>query len=124
MSATTTVGRFKYESGQISGPAEYMNGDGDAKLDSILGGNDIAYNTMIVAKPGIDPVTMILTALQTDYAGWRGQRELIASLKPKRPECDGCGTFIDEPGLCKECGQAQATTGQVHDSREGGGQWN
>jgi len=44
--------------------------------------------------------------------------------KPRRPECHACGTFIDEPGLCQECGQAQATTGQGHDSREGGGQWN
>ena len=76
-----TVGRFKYESGQISGPAEYMEGAGDVKLDSILSGNDIAYNTMILASPGTDPVTMILTALQTDYAGWLGQRELIAGME-------------------------------------------
>jgi hypothetical protein len=79
--SATTVGRFKYEGGQISGPAEYMNGAGDVKLEKILSGNDLAYNTMIVASPGTDPVTMILTALQTDFAGWLGQRELIAGLE-------------------------------------------
>ena len=68
--------------GAISGPADYLKAKGDAKLASILSGNDAGFNAMMrFAPPGADLETLVLVALQTDYAGWLGMNGLLAGLK-------------------------------------------
>lgn len=75
---TKTVGQFTYANGQLSGPAEYMREQGNARVDSILAGTDVLFNMGREFQP--DSVTLLLVTLQTDYAGWKGTRELLAGL--------------------------------------------
>lgn len=79
--AAITVGRFSYdaESGTLTGPVEYLKEQGDALLARIKAGNSVVYNTGI--SLGHDPVKTILVALQTDFAGWLGNRQLLAGLR-------------------------------------------
>ncbi len=74
------VGRFTFNeaTGTLTGPADYMREQGDAKLDAILAGKDEAFNMSAHYSPNIP--TAVLVHLQTDYAGWRGTRELTARL--------------------------------------------
>lgn len=74
------VGQFSIEDGTFSGPAEYMREQGNAKLDGILAGTDTAFNLCAGFSP--DTETAILVAMQTDYAGWIGMRELLSALAP------------------------------------------
>lgn len=73
--AKITVGRFEYEDGAISGPAEYMNEKGNAKLDGILAGTDVVFNMSAGYSPNIE--TAVLVAMQTDFAGWHGSRSFM-----------------------------------------------
>jgi hypothetical protein len=73
-----TVGRFYIEGGALYGPALYMQEQGDAKLAGILAGTDTVFNMTSHLSPDI--YTAILVALQTDYAGWAGMRQLINDL--------------------------------------------
>jgi len=66
------VGRFTLENGMLSGPHAYMNDQGNAKLDGILDGKDVVFNS--VAHPDFE--TAILVALQNDYAGWAGMKDV------------------------------------------------
>lgn len=72
-----TVGQFTYDGQSVSGPAEYMREQGSAKLDSILAGEAAGFNAMLAVRPDVDLETMVLIALQTDYAGWKGTRQLL-----------------------------------------------
>ncbi len=71
-----TVGEFIYEDGCISGPATYMQEQGDARLQQILSGHDAVFNMSAHYSPNIE--TAILVLMQTDYAGWKGARSFFA----------------------------------------------
>ena len=73
------VGKFTIESGVLSGPAQYMQEQGSAKLEGILAGTDVVFNASLTHSPDIE--TGILVAMQTDYAGWLGQKELVQCFK-------------------------------------------
>lgn len=76
-----TVGRFTYnkETNEVSGPAEYMEERGFAKLDAIMAGTDVLFNFGCVKSPSVE--VAVLVSLQTDYAGWKGTRQLLAGLR-------------------------------------------
>ncbi len=78
---TKTVGAFTIKDGSLYGPKEYMDEQGNAKLDEILGGVSVVFNTSMRLNPHQDIETAILVALQTDYAGWKGTKQLLDSLK-------------------------------------------
>ena len=69
-----TVGRFSLEGGVLSGPAQYMEEQGNAKLDKILAGKDTVFNMTAHLSPNAE--TAVLVALQTDFAGWLGMKEV------------------------------------------------
>ena len=68
------VGQFTYdtETGTLTGPAEYMQEKGNAKLEDILAGRDVVANFGMLKSPNAH--TAVLVALQTDYAGWHGMQ--------------------------------------------------
>lgn len=68
------VGAFTIENDVLSGPKQYMEERGNAKLERMLAGEDVVFNTSLLHSP--DTATGVLVALQTDYAGWLGQKEL------------------------------------------------
>lgn len=74
------VGEFTYDGKTVSGPEQYMKERGSAKLDSICSGNDVGFNAMMACRPGGDLETLVLVALQTNYAGWKGTRSLLKGL--------------------------------------------
>jgi len=78
--AVKKVGRFEMdtETGSIAGPAEYMEERGSAKLRAIEAGTDTVFNAGLTRSPDI--YTAILVSLQTDFAGWLGQRQLEAAM--------------------------------------------
>lgn len=92
MSEKITVGRFTYEDGVVTGPADYMKERGNARLRSIEAGTDVVFNVGM----GLDPYpgswlkvdgpqspnaeTAILVSLQTDYAGYLGEKQMEAAL--------------------------------------------
>ena len=69
-----TVKRFTIEDGILSGPARYMEEQGNAKLDRILAGEDTVFNMSAHLSPDVE--TAVLVALQTDFAGWLGMEEM------------------------------------------------
>ncbi len=69
-----TAGRFTIDDDSITGPGDYMQEQGNAKLDHILAGNDTAFNMTCHLSPSIE--IAICVALQTDYAGWLGFRQM------------------------------------------------
>ena len=71
-----TAGRFTIENGVLEGPGNYMTEKGNAKLDGILAGTDAAFNVMVQVAPNPDPEMLVLVALQTDYAGWVGMKQV------------------------------------------------
>ena len=68
------VGKFKYADGKLSGPESYMLEQGNKKLDSVLAGNDALFNQSAHYSP--DLITAILVWMQTDYAAWKGYKEV------------------------------------------------
>ena len=72
-----SIGKFQWDGKAIYGPAEYMQERGHAKLDEILSGSAVAFNLCADRSPNIE--TAILVALQTDYAGWVGIRNLLGT---------------------------------------------
>ena len=70
---TITVGRFELNDGILSGPADYMNEQGNALVDSIVAGQDLIFNTTTHLSPNVE--TAILVRLQTDFAGWLGLKQ-------------------------------------------------
>lgn len=81
--AKKTAGRFEIENGVLSGPGKYMTEQGNAKLDSILAGQDVAFNTMMQFQPDIE--MLILVAMQTDYAGYIGMKQVQGWIGEERP---------------------------------------
>ena len=78
------VGQFELdEKGVLSGPAAYMKEQGTAKLDRILAGNDAGFNAMTAVRPDIPVGQMVLVALQTDYAGWVGMRQMFGAARAR-----------------------------------------
>ena len=78
MSTIKTVGEFQIDTttGTVAGPAEYMRERGFARIDRIESGQDVCFNAGIRYSP--DVYTAILVSLQTDFAGWKGQRQIAA----------------------------------------------
>lgn len=76
-----TCGAFTYntETNVVSGPAEYMKEQGNARLDRILAGQDVVFNMGCTRSPSVEMA--VLVSLQTDYAGWKGTRQLLNSLR-------------------------------------------
>lgn len=74
------VGQFEYKDGAVYGPKDYMTEQGNAKLDAIMAGQAAGFNAMLAARPDVNPVQMVLVALQTDYAGWIGMKQFNQSL--------------------------------------------
>lgn len=75
MAQAITVGRFSLdENNTLTGPAEYMAEQGNAKVDKILRGDDLVFNMTSHLSP--DVRTAVLVSLQTDFAGWLGQRQV------------------------------------------------
>ena len=74
--AVLTVGKFVYENGSISGPALYMEEQGNRRLGQILSGHDVVFNMSAHLSPNIE--TAILVLMQTDYAGWAGSRQFFS----------------------------------------------
>lgn len=72
-----TVGRFTFNpaDGTVSGPAEYMREQGNARIAQIEKGGSVADQMIIERAP--DVVTGILVVLQTDFAAWAGYREMF-----------------------------------------------
>jgi len=75
----TTVGRFTLEDGCLAGPRAYMHERGNAKIKGILDGKDVVFNSVAHLSPDLE--TAILVALQTDYAGWAGMKEVESWLR-------------------------------------------
>lgn len=81
------VGRFVYENGTVSGPAEYMKERGFDRLRKIEAGDDVVVRVAMGGEPypgswigrretGCPNVeTAVLVSLQTDYAAWAGAKQ-------------------------------------------------
>ncbi len=72
------AGAFSWdpETGQVTGPAAYMQERGSTRLRAIEAGKDVVFNHG--AADDRDPVATVLVSLQTDYAAWLGARNLEA----------------------------------------------
>ena len=78
MSASTkTVGSFtlNISTGDLAGPADYMRSENYRKRIAAIEAGTDTLSTCSFASP--DPATAILVSLQTDYAAWRGHRDLM-----------------------------------------------
>ncbi len=74
-----TCGRFSLDGDTLTGPAEYMTERGNALVDAIVAGQDTTFNLTAHLSPSVEMA--VLVRLQTDFAGWLGQRQLLARLK-------------------------------------------
>lgn len=70
------VGQFSYEAGSVSGPKTYMEERGFAVIAEMNAGKHKMLNQTAYLSP--DPATAVLVWLQTDYAAWKGMREMMA----------------------------------------------
>ena len=75
----TNVMKFEIVDGILTGPAQYMQEQGNAKVDKILAGDDTVFNMTSAYSPTIE--IAICVALQTDYAGWLGMKQAENWLK-------------------------------------------
>jgi len=77
MSKPKTVGAFTYHpDGSIEGPAQYLEEKGNDTIEKINAGKNHVFN-FGCRNPNADTVTLLLVALQTDYAGWLGMKGLV-----------------------------------------------
>lgn len=77
-----TVGRFSFEDGVVTGPAAFMDAEGTAYMREMEAGTSLGFNTMLACAPAdADIETLVLVALQTRYAGWKGVQDLLGFLK-------------------------------------------
>lgn len=81
---STKVGEFTYADGVVSGPAEYMRERGNDRIERILAGTCSAFAAGVRFGAGVDTATLVLTSLQTDYAGWKGLRSMVARFRSGR----------------------------------------
>lgn len=77
--AEKTCGSFSIVDGKIQGPAEYMRDPNgfDAVSAAIYAGKNATFNYGCVGR---DPEVAFLVAVQTHYAGWRGQQALCRTV--------------------------------------------
>lgn len=80
----TKIGEFIYADGVVTGPREYMLERGNARIEQILEGACPVFNAGVRFSAETGTVTLVLTSLQTDYAGWKGLRSLVASARGGR----------------------------------------
>lgn len=76
-----TIGAFSYfaATGEVQGPAEYLQSEAFAVVqDRINAGKSLVANE--AAAHGSPPYVAALIAIQTDYAAWKGMREMEARL--------------------------------------------
>lgn len=67
------AGKFRIENGSFFGPADYMNEEGNDRLNKILAGQDTNVNIMGHLSPNLE--TAICVWMQTYYAAWKGAKE-------------------------------------------------
>lgn len=91
MSQPLTVGAFTYTAeGSISGPAEYMTEQGFAWIARLNDGFKVGHVPAVVEfgyhanrDRGLskdEALTLaILVGIQTDYAGWKGYRQMFGA---------------------------------------------
>lgn len=72
------VGEFSIDTdtSTISGPAEYMRERGNDRIDRIAAGLDTVFNFAL--REHRDQDMAVLVSIQTDYAGWKGMRQIRA----------------------------------------------
>lgn len=70
--------------GVVEGPAAYMRERGSERLRRIEAGEDYLVNFGL--RSGLSPnaETAVLVSLQTDYAAWLGEREMLARQEAAR----------------------------------------
>jgi hypothetical protein len=73
-----TVGSFRWTGTSLMGPAEYMKAQGNAFIDKALSGQSSVLNYAL--QNGSCVITALLVAVQTDYASWKGTRQLLKGL--------------------------------------------
>ncbi len=71
------IGDFSLRENQISGPAAYMKPRGDKRLDEMA--TSETFQMFVQYAPTVEHA--ILTWLQTDYAAWKGEQELLSALR-------------------------------------------
>ena len=75
-----TVGPFTLDmaTGDLVGPADYMASENyRRKMAAIEAGTDMLSTSPFASR---DLGTAILVSIQTDYAAWRGQQELLRAV--------------------------------------------
>lgn len=70
---------FQIKDGTLSGPADYMQARGNAKVDKMLSGKDELFNACLSYSPNVE--TAICVWLQTDYAAYLGEIEMMGWTK-------------------------------------------
>ena len=74
------IGAFTlYDDGTFTAPAQYMKERGDERLARIEKGEDELFNHTAHLSPNL--ATAVLVWLQTDYAGWIGNQQLLNTLR-------------------------------------------
>ncbi len=73
------VGKFSLEGNELNGPGGYMEERGFDLIDRIQAGQDVTFNLTGHLSPSVEMA--VLVRLQTDYAGWLGQRQLLRQLE-------------------------------------------
>ncbi len=73
------IGKFSLDGNELNGPGTYMEERGFALIDRIEAGLDNVFNLTCHLSPSVE--VAVLVRLQTDYAAWLGERELLARLK-------------------------------------------
>jgi hypothetical protein len=77
--AAIPVGQFALEGDELNGPTRYMEERGFALLDRVDAGQDTSFNLTAHLSPSAE--LAVLVRLQTDYAAWLGQQELLRRLQ-------------------------------------------
>lgn len=69
------VGQFTlFEHGSLEAPTLYWDEQGRNRLAKILSGQDTVFNMGASLSPDLE--TAILVSLQTDFAAWKGSKQL------------------------------------------------
>ena len=87
-----TIGAFTIENGTVSGPETYMREQGLAWLRRLNDGIKVGHVPVVVehgyrynreaGKSADEAMDIaILVAIQTDYAGWRGMRQMFGAAR-------------------------------------------
>lgn len=62
----------------IVGPAEYLKSEAFRKCSAKI--DDGSHCLLAMAPEGTDPLTLLGTIFQTDYAAWLGMRRFMAGM--------------------------------------------